>query len=103
MQTADLGAELFFQEDRGKFNRDKPVALVRAPGGGQARLALEIETKTPGHEFHGLTSIEQTAVALQIQTQLQAARMKALCPIQIARGMKVVPFKAKAQVVILSE
>src|SRR5437868_7271901 len=83
-----------------KFQGDELMMIVRAARCRQLMVPDRVIATIAGN-IVALHSTRRTnrAVALQVQTEFQAARMKTATPIEQARGAKVMPFHCDTELI----
>ena len=78
-----------------EFQRRKLMTIVRASGGRQRSVADRVVTGI-SRRVIGFRNRADFAVAFEIQTKLETARMKGAAPIEIARRLEIVPLDRHA-------
>ena len=95
--------QVFRQKRTGKFHRQKLVLLIRRTAGGQRLVLAMVKPDRAWREIRPLMFAFHEAVAVQIQTQLDAARMKTRGPVKFVPREKIVPLDAVARTVKTAE
>ena len=85
---------MFGEERTGKFHREKLVLLARRALRRQRFIRAMIKARRVRRELGPPAAAFHEAVAVQIQAQLDAARMKTRRPVELALRQKVMPLDA---------
>ena len=97
VEVPGLALQMRFQELRRELDGDEAVLVLRARAGREGRRALEVEDAGAGTKLDRLAGVGQGRLAVEVEAQLQAARMKTARPIQLRLRFEIVPLKAEAE------